>query len=76
MLLKHIDELQNSLQNSNINSKNVFMALTERLDIDEDISDDQIDELIDGLVKTTNYFISSALEKKNIINYAANELII
>lgn len=66
-LLEKIDELQKSLPNPNTNNRKIFEALIEELDIDEHVDDDKVNELINGLEKTTNFFISSGIKKNDLL---------
>ncbi|KAF0768113.1 NAD-dependent protein deacetylase HST1-like [Aphis craccivora] len=67
-LLEKIDEFQKLLPNPNTNNRKIFEALIEELDIDERVDDDvKVNELINGLEKTTNYFISSGIKRNELL---------
>ncbi|KAE9534478.1 hypothetical protein AGLY_008568 [Aphis glycines] len=67
-LLEKIDEFQKLVPKPNTNNRKVFEALIEELDIDERVDDDdKVNELINGLDKTTNYFISSGIKRNELL---------
>lgn len=67
-LLEKIDEFQKLVPKPNTNNRKVFEALIEELDIDERVDDDdKVNELINGLDKTTNYLISSGIERNELL---------
>lgn len=47
-----------------IDSTRIYDGLISMMDFDDDVTDEQLNRLVDVLSKTTNYFISTAINVK------------
>lgn len=68
-MVQFLDNMEIKLPSSAaIDSSQLFYSMVNTMNFDSSVTDEQKNRLVDVLTKTTNYFISTMIQNKSVMN--------